>query len=61
MFWADIVDKNWLATQRIINPNLVYLKDYGHVLLSRLGKESRETFAMLADMSGGDYYYEKKG
>lgn len=61
MFWADIVDKNWLATQRIINPNLVYLKDYGHVLLSRLGKESRETFAMLADMSGGDYYYEKEG
>lgn len=53
MFWADIVDKNWLLTQRIIKPNSVYLKDYGHSLLSRLGKESRETFAMLADMSGG--------
>ncbi|OAU94334.1 exodeoxyribonuclease V subunit gamma [Moraxella catarrhalis] len=61
MFWADIVDKNWLATQRIVNPSSVYLKDYGHALLSRLGKESRETFAMLADMSGGDYYYEKEG
>ncbi|MFC0820435.1 exodeoxyribonuclease V subunit gamma [Moraxella marmotae] len=59
MFWADIVDKNWLATQRIINPNHVYLKDHGHTLLSRLGKESRETFAMLADMSGGEFYYEK--
>lgn len=58
MFWADIVDKNWLATQRIINPSSVYLKDYGHALLSRLGKESRETFAMLADMSGGEFYYE---
>ncbi|TWV80664.1 exodeoxyribonuclease V subunit gamma [Moraxella sp. VT-16-12] len=53
MFWADIVDKNWLLTQRIIKPNSVYLKDYGHGLLSRLGKESRETFAMLADMTGG--------
>lgn len=59
MFWADIVDKNWLATQRIIRPNTVYLKDHGHSLLSRLGKESRETFAMLADMSGGEFYYEK--
>ncbi|MCL1623366.1 exodeoxyribonuclease V subunit gamma [Moraxella sp. Tifton1] len=58
MFWADIVDKNWLLTQRIIQPQMVYLKDYGHGLLSRLGKESRETFAMLADMSGGDFYYE---
>lgn len=53
MFWADIVDKNWLLTQRIIKPQSVYLRDYGHALLSRLGKESRETFAMLADMSGG--------
>lgn len=59
MFWADIVDKNWLATQRIINPKSVYLKDHGHALLSRLAKESRETFAMLADMSGGEFYYEK--
>ncbi len=53
LFWADIVDKNWLLTQQIINPDNVYLKDYGHGLLSRLGKESRETFAMLADMTGG--------
>lgn len=53
MFWADIVDKNWLQNQRIIKPDSVYLKDYGHGLLSRLGKASRETFAMLADMSGG--------
>lgn len=58
MFWSDIVDKNWLLTQDIINPNSVYQKDYGHGLLSRLGKESRETFAMLADMSGGEFYYE---
>lgn len=55
LFWADIVDKNWLLTQRIIRPQSVYLKDYGHGLLSRLGKESRETFAMLADMSGGQF------
>lgn len=55
LFWADIVDKNWLLTQRIVKPQSVYLKDYGHGLLSRLGKESRETFAMLADMSGGQF------
>lgn len=55
LFWADIVDKNWLLSQRIIKPQSVYLKDYGHGLLSRLGKESRETFAMLADMSGGQF------
>ncbi|MDO4426663.1 MAG: exodeoxyribonuclease V subunit gamma [Moraxella sp.] len=53
MFWADIVDKNWLATQKLINPSSVYLKDYGHGLLSRLGKASRDTFAMLAELSGG--------
>lgn len=54
MFWADIVDKNWYHKQQIIRPSSVYLKDYGHGLLSRLGKESRETFAMLAHLSGGD-------
>lgn len=56
MFWADIVDKRWLSTQKIINPNQVYLKEHGHGLLSRLGKSSRETFAMLAMMSGGEDY-----
>ncbi|OOR90041.1 hypothetical protein B0181_05125 [Moraxella caviae] len=60
LFWADIVDKRWLMTQQIIRPESVYLKDAGHTLLSRLGKESRETFAMLADMSGGAYYYEEE-
>lgn len=59
MFWADIVDHRWLASQRIINPQAVYYKDSGHALLSRLAKESRETLAMLADMSGGEFYYEK--
>ncbi len=56
MFWADIVDKNWLMQQTIIKPESVYYKDYGHALLSRLGKSSRETFAMLAEMSGGENY-----
>lgn len=55
MFWADIVDKTWLAQQRHINPEAIYFKDYGHTLLSRFGKQSREVFAMLADFSGNDY------
>lgn len=54
-FWADIVDKNWLLEQQIDNPNSIYLKDYGHTLLSRFGKQSREVFAMLANLSGNAY------
>ncbi len=53
-FWADIVDKNWLLTQQVVRPQSVHFKDYGHALLSRLGKSSRETFAMLAELSGGE-------
>ncbi|WP_201527048.1 exodeoxyribonuclease V subunit gamma [Psychrobacter frigidicola] len=54
LFWADIVDKQWLQRQQVINPERVFLRDYGHTLLSRLGKQSRETFAMLASLSGND-------
>lgn len=54
LFWADIVDKQWLQRQQIINPEAVYLRDHGHTLLSRLGKQSREMFAMLANMSGNE-------
>lgn len=54
LFWADIVDKNWLLTQQIIRPSSVYLKDCGHTLLSTLGKSSRESFAMLAELSGNE-------
>lgn len=54
-FWADIVDKNWLLQQQIDNPQAIYLKDYGHTLLSRFGKQSREVFAMLANLSGNEY------
>lgn len=58
LFWADIVDKSWLQRQQIINPQSVFLRDYGHALLSRLGKQSRETFAMLAGLSGNEMYEE---
>lgn len=54
-FWADIVDKNWLIQQQMIDPSTVYLKEYGHTLLSRFGKQSREMFAMLANLSGNEY------
>ena len=54
LFWADIVDKQWLQHQQVINPKSVFLRDYGHTLLSRLGKQSRETFAMLASLSGNE-------
>lgn len=54
LFWADIVDRQWLIQQRFVNPSSVYLKDYGHTLLSRFGKQSREVFAILAELSGND-------
>lgn len=54
LFWADIVDKQWLQRQQVINPKSVFLRDYGHTLLSRLGKQSRETFAMLAGLDNHD-------
>ena len=56
LFWADIVDKVWLQRQKIINPQSVFLREYGHALLSQLGKQSRETFAMLANLSGNEFY-----
>ncbi|ALF58815.1 exodeoxyribonuclease V subunit gamma [Psychrobacter urativorans] len=56
LFWADIVDKQWLQRQQVINPESVFLRDYGHTLLSRLGKQSRETFAMLASLSGNEQH-----
>lgn len=56
LFWADIVDKSWLQRQQIINPESVFLRDYGHSLLSRLGKQSRDAFAMLANLSGNEQY-----
>ncbi|WP_227430373.1 exodeoxyribonuclease V subunit gamma [Psychrobacter sp. I-STPA6b] len=56
LFWADIVDKQWLMRQRIINPDSVFLRDYGHTLLSQMGKQSREVFAMLAGLSGNEDY-----
>ncbi len=58
LFWADIVDKSWLQRQQIINPESVFLRDYGHSLLSRLGKQSRDTFAMLANLSGNELYQD---
>lgn len=59
LFWADIVDKAWLQRQQIINPKSVFLRDYGHSLLSRLGKQSRDTFAMLANLSGNEHYEDE--
>ncbi|AAZ18979.1 possible exoribodeoxynuclease V, gamma subunit [Psychrobacter arcticus 273-4] len=59
LFWADIVDKSWLQRQQIINPESVFLRDYGHSLLSRLGKQSRDTFAMLANLSGNEQYQDE--
>lgn len=51
-YWADIVDKRWLTQQQITNPSMAYVRDFGHTLLSRLGKQSRDIFASLVNLSG---------
>lgn len=55
-YWADIVDKHWFTHQQIINPSIVYLREFGHTLLSRLGKQERETFATLSSLAGNEQY-----
>lgn len=54
-FWADIVDKNWLLQQQMTHQPNTELREYGHTLLSRFGKQSREVFAMLVSLSGNTY------
>lgn len=54
-FWADIVDKNWLLQQQMTSEPAAELREYGHTLLSRFGKQSREVFAMLVSLSGNEY------
>lgn len=61
MFWSDIVDEKWLAKQRLARPKLIYQKDSGHYLLSRLGKAARQTLSMLMAMSGGEDYQLAQG
>ncbi|PTQ90964.1 exodeoxyribonuclease V subunit gamma [Agitococcus lubricus] len=53
-YWADTVDEKWLAKMRIRYPKRMSLYDKGHPLLLTWGKQQRDTFRLLSELSGGE-------
>lgn len=54
-YWADSVDPRWLSWYAQKYPERALLRDSRHPLLTRLGKQARDVFALLSGMSGGEY------
>lgn len=54
-YWADITDPYWLGKCTLSQPDLARLRDTGHFLLARMGKQARDTFKLLISLSGGVY------
>lgn len=53
-YWADSVDPLWLKQFELKNPKAAGLRESRHPLLTRLGKQAREIFAMLVELAGND-------
>jgi exodeoxyribonuclease V gamma subunit len=53
-YWADSVDEKWLAKMQLKQPTRMALYDKGHPLLTAWGKQSRDTFRLLSQLSGGE-------
>ena len=53
-YWADSVDEKWLAKMQLKQPKRMALYDKGHPLLTAWGKQSRDTFRLLSQLSGGE-------
>lgn len=53
-YWADSVDPQWLKRFALKNPNAARLFDSKHPLLTSMGKQARDIFAQLAELSGND-------
>lgn len=53
-YWADSVDPQWLKRFALKNPHAARLFDSRHPLLTSMGKQSRDIFAQLAELSGND-------
>lgn len=53
-YWADSVDEKWLAKMQLKQPKRMTLFDKGHPLLTAWGKQSRDTFRLLSQLSGGE-------
>lgn len=53
-YWADSVDPQWLKRFALKNPHAARLFDSKHPLLTSMGKQARDIFAQLAELSGND-------
>ncbi|RYY77838.1 MAG: exonuclease V subunit gamma [Moraxellaceae bacterium] len=53
-YWADSVDPQWLKRFALKNPYAARLFDSKHPLLTSMGKQARDIFAQLAELSGND-------
>ncbi|MCP5174618.1 MAG: exodeoxyribonuclease V subunit gamma [Moraxellaceae bacterium] len=53
-YWADSVDEKWLAKMQLKQPQRMALYDKGHPLLTAWGKQHRDTFRLLSQLSGGE-------
>lgn len=53
-YWADSVDPLWLKQFELKNPKAAALFDSRHPLLTRMGKQARDIFALLAELSGNE-------
>lgn len=51
-YWADITDPYWLGKHSLTQPDLARLRETGHFLLARMGKQARDTFKLLIELSG---------
>ena len=53
-YWADIVDERWLAKMKARQSQRMNLYEKGHPLLTAWGKQARDTFRLLSELSGGE-------
>jgi exodeoxyribonuclease V gamma subunit len=54
-YWADIVDERWLSKMKARYPQrMMALYETGHPLLTAWGKQLRDTFKLLSELSGGE-------
>ncbi len=53
-YWEDSVDPLWLKRFALRNPQAAALRESRHPLLTRMGKQARDVFGLLASLSGND-------
>ncbi|MDO8329649.1 MAG: exodeoxyribonuclease V subunit gamma [Fluviicoccus sp.] len=54
-YWADVVDERWLEKMRVLQPEKVEFHSAGHPLLVAWGKQARDNFRLLSELSGGEH------